>query len=779
MRFLKNLFLAALSLVAGVQACFGFSLGGPTNSEPWQVDIIGFQLPGDIVTPKNLGEEYRRNYPVIYYYFDSNFRDYFGSNGVLAVEQAISVFNSLTNVSQYSPNLTEIPAQAARENYRAEAMFLTDLKSYTLCLLCEQMGLAPPERYVWCLHDREHFGTPPCPAGQAYTVVQRNFDPVPSALNQYQSSSYINGTLYSYLIDELCAPPAPPDAIALPFQVDPLDFGFTSIAGAIDANLLTVNAGMLPGRFWTGLTRDDVGGLRYLLRSGNVNYEAAGSNTVSLVTNVAPQLLVTSNLTLLADQALTNNAATLAGLYPGLSILSSVPVFTNLYTTNFTPYFTNSPYDPVGTPAHLAFVTNVTVTVATYYQHTFGNLFTIKYTANGWILVPLYNIPPPTSGVTVSLLTSTVGFTNNPFLPIGGGTNAFGTNSLTQTTNTTFVTIRTNDYLGDYVLLPTNLCSVQILFSQLTNVLSFTNQLASATNPAVAGNASGGVFSFTENIVTYFTNHIFVVNPVLCASNALAWTEGIERVSFVRIPDNGLDELTYSLYQPITNNYTTTIYDPTNNVTLAQKNQRTLVFPDIVFSARDMDGVQGTSALEIGSAARGIIFNASTSYGVAYQGLAGPGTIVPNTFIIYNKAGQAFANAWPNSAQLQAQSFQTTTFWWGSFDGTTNDPVVYPNGTSITNLESLFLVQILPLTLPNASIGQGYPTTTFSATGGQAPYTWSLAPGSPGLPPGLAFTSDGTLSGVPTQDGAFDFVIRLTDASGRVLDYNYTVTISL
>ncbi len=105
--------------------------------------------------------------------------------------------------------------------------------------------------------------------------------------------------------------------------------------------------------------------------------------------------------------------------------------------------------------------------------------------------------------------------------------------------------------------------------------------------------------------------------------------------------------------------------------------------------------------------------------------------------------------------------------------------MIYPNGTSITNIENLFLIQVLPTTLPNGSLNVSYPTTTFSATGGQAPYVWSLAPGSPSLPPGLTLSPDGTISGVPTQDGTFDFVIRLTDASLRVLDYNYSIAINL
>jgi len=63
------------------------------------------------IGPKNLGEEYRRNTPVVYYSFDANFLDFFGSNGVAAIDSAVAIINSLTNVSQYSEDLAEFPTR--------------------------------------------------------------------------------------------------------------------------------------------------------------------------------------------------------------------------------------------------------------------------------------------------------------------------------------------------------------------------------------------------------------------------------------------------------------------------------------------------------------------------------------------------------------------------------------------------------------------------------------------------------------------------------------------
>jgi hypothetical protein len=64
--------------------------------------------------------------------------------------------------------------------------------------------------------------------------------------------------------------------------------------------------------------------------------------------------------------------------------------------------------------------------------------------------------------------------------------------------------------------------------------------------------------------------------------------------------------------------------------------------------------------------------------------------------------------------------------------------------------------------LPVAINGESY-SETLSTTGGIAPTTYSLDGGA--LPPGLALSSGGTLSGTPTQTGMSTFVVETTDSS--------------
>jgi hypothetical protein len=84
-------------------------------------------------------------------------------------------------------------------------------------------------------------------------------------------------------------------------------------------------------------------------------------------------------------------------------------------------------------------------------------------------------------------------------------------------------------------------------------------------------------------------------------------------------------------------------------------------------------------------------------------------------------------------------------------------------------------IQITTAQLPAAAVGVQY-SAMLAATGGTAPYTWTLI-GS--APPGLTLTPAGLLSGIPTTAGRFDFTAQATDASGQNGSQALSVTVAL
>jgi hypothetical protein len=76
--------------------------------------------------------------------------------------------------------------------------------------------------------------------------------------------------------------------------------------------------------------------------------------------------------------------------------------------------------------------------------------------------------------------------------------------------------------------------------------------------------------------------------------------------------------------------------------------------------------------------------------------------------------------------------------------------------------------EVTPLTiatssLPSGMVGSSY-SQTLTASGGTAPYTWSILSGS--LPTGLNINaSSGTISGTPTIDGTWNFTAQVIDVA--------------
>lgn len=253
--------LLCLLLVAGMGVgsprARAFTLLGEVPA--WFTDNAGLIPPSDVYGPMNLGEEYRWAIPTINYAFDESFLNYFGLRGVEEVDKAIKVLNDLPSMSTI--NVNAYPTHSLRMNYRARDLGLYDLKTWVLKALLEQLGLGTPGRYVFTLRGREASSDPPF---TNYAVIMRNFDP-----ETWNPSAYINGNLWTYnsIYDNQDSPTVKASTVTEP--VDPLVLAepLASLIPGFSASVYGL------GSFATGLTRDDVGGLRYLYRPDNRNVE--------------------------------------------------------------------------------------------------------------------------------------------------------------------------------------------------------------------------------------------------------------------------------------------------------------------------------------------------------------------------------------------------------------------------------------------------------------------------------------------------------------------------
>jgi hypothetical protein len=277
---------AALLLAGSTLKSFGFALLGPRAD--WMQVTNSYYQPGDIGGPMEIGQGYRWNVPVVTYGFDKSFLDYFGSNGVAAIEGAFKILNDLPRASEIT--LTNFPTDAARYNYAAAAENLFDLKSATLPLLLEQMGLAPPTRNIFDLRQFDpilmYTDESTWPTGTIPNlIIERNFDPETLAPSHSVNGNNFTGEA-GYYFDNTW------DIVE--YAIDPVNDSLNSaVADWRSADWFypyDQPSFAVRGVFFAGLTRDDVGALRYLLSTNTVQLEpllsdvhGAGTNAGSFV----------------------------------------------------------------------------------------------------------------------------------------------------------------------------------------------------------------------------------------------------------------------------------------------------------------------------------------------------------------------------------------------------------------------------------------------------------------------------------------------------------------
>ncbi len=85
------------------------------------------------------------------------------------------------------------------------------------------------------------------------------------------------------------------------------------------------------------------------------------------------------------------------------------------------------------------------------------------------------------------------------------------------------------------------------------------------------------------------------------------------------------------------------------------------------------------------------------------------------------------------------------------------------------------VLAITPASLPDGVVGVAY-SVGLSASGGVAPYTYAAVSGA--LPPGVALSSAGRISGTPVLAGAYSLRLRATDDAGYTATIDYPIQIA-
>jgi PKD repeat protein len=191
-------------------------------------------------------------------------------------------------------------------------------------------------------------------------------------------------------------------------------------------------------------------------------------------------------------------------------------------------------------------------------------------------------------------------------------------------------------------------------------------------------------------------------------------------------------------------------------------------------TATDASGCSGAATYTLSVCVAGLILSPGTlpagTVGSGYgQTLVASGGAPPYAFAVTS-------GALPAGLTLSAAgvlSGTPTAAGLFSFTVTATDVNGCP-GVQTYALRVCPVVAIAPTTLPEGAVGTAY-SQALTGSGGTGPYTFA-ASGS--LPPGLALSPTGVLSGTPTQTGSFSLTVTATDANGCPGVQGYTVVVT-
>ncbi|MGB0587316.1 MAG: hypothetical protein ACPGQC_11245 [Limisphaerales bacterium] len=261
-------------------------------------------MTDDMGTPKRIDEFYRWNTPNLTYGFDQSFIRFFGEQGIAAVNDAMNVLNdffvpqdgSYDGVS--GMNLTKQGFggnfNSAWVNGSARQENLIDLKSLTLGIMVNYLGLGNPYRYAFTATNA--IIPNGALSGAIFSVALKNYDP-----RTLIETDVINGVQFSYRLihDQPAGSVADTSTVGNmvmdleEFTADTSGNAFSAVSAIPDAfygntdivwtdvpsvfgfgvyyDGMNAMGGMYRPRH--GLTYDDAGGLKYLYSTNTIAME--------------------------------------------------------------------------------------------------------------------------------------------------------------------------------------------------------------------------------------------------------------------------------------------------------------------------------------------------------------------------------------------------------------------------------------------------------------------------------------------------------------------------
>lgn len=200
-------------------------------------------------------------------------------------------------------------------------------------------------------------------------------------------------------------------------------------------------------------------------------------------------------------------------------------------------------------------------------------------------------------------------------------------------------------------------------------------------DPTAVVSSFGAGGSSWEGVTSDITNAVGAVG-----SNFIGgYLGGVEKITYVKLPS---DSLLGGGFTPRTFSYTIPTLTQNQGVQSLHVT-RTVIQPDIVFSAGDLVGnTVGAAPFLYNAYSRGFNFITTPPpviNGVAEVGAVEAEVISPQETITFNNITPFWVNESPSFLDEQSV-LEYPGLFWGSFDGTTNAPILYPNGSSISGL---------------------------------------------------------------------------------------------